>query len=127
MNVRYRVTLSEEERTQLQVLLTKGRSRVREVKRAQILLAAADGATEEQIGKAVRVSAATIYRTKRSFVEEGLEAALHEVQRPGGRRKLTGKEEALLTGCHCVFGPTQGASTLDAGVAGRRDGALDRA
>jgi len=64
MNIRYRVTLSEEERTQLQALLTKGRSRVREIKQAQILLAAAEGATEEQIAKAVRVSAATIYRTK---------------------------------------------------------------
>ncbi|MDB5762838.1 MAG: transposase [Herminiimonas sp.] len=78
MNIRYRVTLSEEERPQLQALLAKGHSRVREIKRAQILLAAAEGATAEQIAKAIRVSAATIYRTQRSFVEQGLEAALHE-------------------------------------------------
>jgi transposase len=105
MNIRYRVTLSKQERTQLQSLLTGGHSRVREIKRAQILLAAADGATEEQIVKAVRVSAATIYRTKRSLVEEGLETALREAQRPGGRRKLSGKEEALLVATACSAPP----------------------
>src|SRR4051794_39493385 len=66
MNIRYRVTLSEKERTQLQELLGKGRSMVREVKRAQILLAAAEGTAEEEIVKAVHTSVATIYRTKRS-------------------------------------------------------------
>jgi Rps23 Pro-64 3,4-dihydroxylase Tpa1-like proline 4-hydroxylase len=96
MNVRYRVTLNDKERQQLQQLLIGGRSQVREVKHAQILLAAAQGATEEEIAKAVRSSAATIYRTKRSFVEAGLDAALHEAQRPGAQRKLSDKEEALL-------------------------------
>jgi len=76
MNVRYRVTLSEEERMALQEMLGKGRSQVREVKRAQILLAADQGASEDAIAKAVRTSAATIYRTKRRFVEQGLVAAL---------------------------------------------------
>jgi hypothetical protein len=48
MNVRYRVTLSEQERMALQEMLGKGRSQVREVKRAQILLAADQGASEAQ-------------------------------------------------------------------------------
>jgi transposase len=114
MNVRYRVTLSEKERTQLQQLLGKGRSSVREVKRAQILLAAAEGATEDEIAKAVHTSAATIYRTKRSFVEEGLDVALHEAQRPGGRRKLSGKEQALLIATACSAPPEGRARwTLD--------------
>lgn len=105
MNVRYRVTLSEPERAQLQALVRGGRPSVREVKRAQILLAAADGAPEAQIAKAVRTSAATIYRTKRDFVEEGLDVALHEAQRPGGERKLSGKEEALLIATACSAPP----------------------
>lgn len=94
MNVRYRVTLCQSERTQLQELLAGGRAQVRQVKRAQILLAAAEGTTEEEIAKAAHTSTATIYRTKRSFVEEGLEVALHEAQRPGAPRKLSDKEEA---------------------------------
>ena len=38
---------------------------------------------------------ATIYRTKSTFVEEGLERALNERSRPGALRKLTGREEAI--------------------------------
>jgi transposase len=48
---------------------------------------------------------ATIYRIKRSFVEEGFEAALHDAQRPGGRRKLSGNEEALLIATACSAPP----------------------
>jgi transposase len=114
MNIRYRVILNEDERTQLQELLVKGKSQVRQVKRAQILLAAADGVAEDQIAKAVHTSAATIYRTKRCFVEDGMEAALHEAQRPGGRRKLSGKEEALLIATACSSPPKgQARWTLD--------------
>ena len=101
MNVRYRVTLNDDKRTELQALATAGRSQVREVKRAQIPLLAAEGLTEEQIAKAVHAGAATTYRTKRSFVEEGVDAALHEAQRPGGRRKVSRKEEALLIATAC--------------------------
>lgn len=105
MNIRYRVTLSEAEQGQLQALLSAGRTCVRQVKRAQILLAAAEGQTEQHIAKAVHTSVATIYRIKRSFVEEGFEAALHDVPRPGGRRKLSGNEEALLIATACSAPP----------------------
>jgi transposase len=106
MNIRYRVTLSEAERGQLEGLLGGGRTRAREIKRAQILLAAAEGQTEAHIARTVRTSAATIYRIKRSFVEDGLDAALHEAHRPGGERKLSGKEEALLIATSCSAPPT---------------------
>jgi transposase len=99
------VSLNEEERTQLQALLNGGRSRVRQIKRAQILLAADNGVSEEQIAQTVCVNVTTIYRTKRRFVEEGLEAALREDQRPGRSRKLSGKEEALLVATACSAPP----------------------
>jgi transposase len=105
MNVRYRVTLTEQERTQLQDLVRRGRPSVREVKRAQILLAADAGATEDEIARVVGTSPATIFRTKRWFVEEGLDTALHDAQRHGGPRKLSGKEEALLIATACTTPP----------------------
>jgi hypothetical protein len=71
MNIRYRVTLSDEERTQLQALLNGEKAQVRQVKRGQILLAAEQGTPEHVIAKAVRTSEATIYRTKKDFVERG--------------------------------------------------------
>ena len=45
MNVRYRVELSQTERTELMALLSGGKHAVRKLKRAQILLAADAGAT----------------------------------------------------------------------------------
>jgi transposase len=114
MNVKYRVTLSDEERAPLRALVARGRPSVREVKRAQLLLAADGGATEEEIVRAVGLSETTIYRTKRCFVEEGLDAALHDATRPGGRRKLSGKEEALLIATACSAPPEGSACwTLD--------------
>jgi len=114
MNVRYRVTLSDAERATLTDLVARGRPKVREVKRAQLLLAADAGLAEDQIATAVGTSAATIYRTKRSFVEDGLDAALHDAQRPGGARKLSGKEEALLIATACAAPPAGAARwTLD--------------
>lgn len=114
MNVRYRVTLSEPERARLEALIARGRTKVREVKRAQILLAAANSQSEAQIATAIGTSLATIYRTKRCFVEEGVEAALHDAPRPGGARKLSGKEEALLIATACSAPPEGRARwTLD--------------
>jgi transposase len=105
MNIRYRIRLSSEERVQLHELVQGGRAPVRRVKRAQILLAAARGSSDERIAANVAVGTSTVYRTKRRFVEEGLEAALSESPRPGAARKLTGKQEALLVATACSKPP----------------------
>src|SRR5882724_4487483 len=105
MNVRYRVELSQEERDQLGALLSGGKHAVRKLKRAQILLAADAGASDEDIAIGVAVGGSTVYRTKRRFVEGNLEAALSEEARPGAERKLSGKEEALLVATACSSPP----------------------
>jgi len=105
MNVRYRITLTSEEREQLWSLVQSGKGRFRRLKRAQILLAAASGSSDAAIAKNVAVGASTVYRTKRRFVEEGLEAALSEEPRPGADRKLAAKEEALLVATACSAPP----------------------
>jgi transposase len=106
MNVRYRVTLEEAERQQLAALVGGGSRAVRKVKRAQILLAAAAGETDETIARTLHVGTSTVYRTKRRFVEESLEAALAEEPRPGGKRKLAASEEVLLIALACSTPPT---------------------
>jgi transposase len=105
MNVRYRITLTAEERAQLLALVQGGRGPVRRVKRAQILLAAAGGSGDARIAANVSVGTATVFRTKRRFVEEGLEQALSEAPRPGVERKLAAKEEALLVAMACSTPP----------------------
>jgi hypothetical protein len=49
MNIRYRVELSQTERSDLTALLSGGKQAVRKVKRAQILLAADAGAGDGEI------------------------------------------------------------------------------
>src|SRR5467141_2633990 len=105
MNLRYRVELSQAERDELKALLSGGRHAVRKVKRAQILLAADAGASDEEIATSVGVGGSTVYRTKRRFVEGNLDLALSEEPRPGAERKLTGKEEALLVATACSSPP----------------------
>src|SRR6202166_2007697 len=105
MNVRYRVDLSQIERAALRALLSGGKHASRRLKRAQILLAADAGASDEEIARSVGVGGSTVYRTKRRFVEGNLERALSEEPRPGAERKLTGKEEALLVATACASPP----------------------
>src|SRR5580700_5896530 len=105
MNVRYRVELSQAERNELKTLLSGGRHAARKLKRAQILLAADAGASDEAIATSVGVGGSTVYRTKRRFVLGNLEAALSEEPRPGAGRKLSGKEEALLVATACSNPP----------------------
>ncbi|WP_434347280.1 IS630 family transposase [Myxococcus virescens] len=105
MNVRYLVTLAAAEKSELEGRVSGGTERVRHVKRAQILLAAHAGVADEQIARNVRGGTSTVYRVKRRFVEGGVEHALHERQRPGASRKLTGKQEALLVATACSTPP----------------------
>jgi transposase len=105
MNIRYRVDLNEAEHIQLAALLNGGTHAVRKIKRAQILLAADAGVSDEAIASSVSVGVSTVYRTKRGFVEGNLEAALSEEARPGASRKLSGKETALLVATACSTPP----------------------
>src|SRR5262252_791475 len=105
MNVRYRVELSQTEHHELKSLLSGGKHAARKLKRAQILLAADAGTSDEEIARSVGVGGSTVYRTKRRFVLGNLEAALSEEPRPGADRKLSGKEEALLVATACSSPP----------------------
>ena len=49
MNVRYRVELSQAERDELTAMLSKGKRAARKLKRAQILLAADAGRSDEEL------------------------------------------------------------------------------
>jgi transposase len=105
MNIKYRVDLSDTERTQLTALLNGGKHAARKIKRAQILLAADAGVSDEVIASSLSVGGSTVYRTKRRFVQGNLELALSEEARPGASRKLSGKEAALLIATACSNPP----------------------
>ena len=105
MGVRHVVTLTEAETADLKQLVSGGKRSARRIKRAQILLASSSGQRDEDIAASLGVGRSTVLRTKRRFVLEGLEQALSEDPRPGGRRKLSGREEALLVATTCSKPP----------------------
>jgi transposase len=110
MAKRYVVTLTEDERAQLIALTKKGKVAARKLTRAHILLQTDAGGLDAAIAAALHVGMATVERVRKRFVEEGLEAALCERPRPGGQRKLDGKQEAVLIALACSTPPAGRAS-----------------
>jgi transposase len=107
MAKRYLVTLSEDERAHLLALTKQGKVAARKLTRAHILLQADAGVVDTAIATALHVGTATVERIRKRFVEEGLDAALSERPRPGGRRKLEGKHEAFLIALACSTPPDE--------------------
>jgi transposase len=101
----YLVNLSDAERQTLAEMTRKGTIKARQFKRAMILLKADEGLSDPQIMAAVNVSRPTVERTRKRFVEGGLERALNEDPRPGQMRKLDGRGEAVLIAEACGPAP----------------------
>lgn len=101
---KYLVDLSADERETLLQLVRRGKHSSRKVTRARILLLASDGLTDEQIVSALKTAFATVERTRKRFVEEGL-GCLNERPRRGQARKLSGKQEAHIIAIACSRPP----------------------
>ncbi len=108
---RYLVTLTDEERGGLEHLIRAGKGAARKRTRARILLEADCGSggpdwDDASIAESVEVGIATVERTRKQFVEEGVEAALTR-RRPQReyQRKLDGDAEAHLIALACGEAP----------------------
>src|SRR3954454_21197897 len=112
MTKKYRVTLTADERDEVERVLARGKADVRKIKHAQILLKAdeADGGPawpDARIAEAFEAGITTVERVRRRFVEEGLASALSPY-RAGKRiyeRKLDGAQEAHLIALACSAPP----------------------
>ena len=102
---KYIVDLTKEERQELLELTRKGSQSVRKVRRGRILLKADEGWKDREIMAALDTSSTTVERTRKRFVEGGLEKALNEDPRPGQQRKLDGRGEAHLIALACSEAP----------------------
>ena len=100
MAKKYVVTLSEEERCELQSMISTGRSAARRLIHARVLLLAdarlESNCTDQQIVEALGVSVRTVERIRQRFVEEGFEAALNPKSRPRIVSKLEKVEADLV-------------------------------
>jgi transposase len=111
MAKKYRVTLTAEEREELQTLIAKGKASARKLAHARVLLQvdeteAAPGRTDEETAVALNLSVRTIERVRERFVEQGLTAAL--LPKPSTRRyerAFDGAQEARLIALACSAPP----------------------
>jgi transposase len=110
MAKKYRVTLSEEEQTQLKDIIHKRSEKSVQVKRSYILLAAdenGEGLNDEAIRVRYRVGLRTVERIRELFVVEGLAAALQGKKRSVYKEKVfDGRVEAHLVALRCSDPPT---------------------
>jgi transposase len=111
MAKRYRVTLTPEERAELEAMISRGKADARKLAHARILLQADEapdgpGRTDAAIAAALDTSTRTIERVRQRFVEQGLEPAL--LPKPTKRiyaRALDGRQEAHLIALACSEPP----------------------
>jgi hypothetical protein len=110
-NIKYRVTLTEEEREFLQKLIKRGKTAGYRIRHAQLLLALDEipdneSWTDEKIGKAYGAHVRSIGNLRKRFVEEGFEAALERKKRETPPRiKIDGETEAKIIALACSDPP----------------------
>ena len=98
------VELTDGERRALLDLTRRGTASARRIRRARVLLLAADGLPDRAVAAAVGCCVATVENVRRRFAAERL-AALEERPRPGAAPKLDGKATACLVGLACAAPP----------------------
>jgi transposase len=109
---RYLVTLTADEREQLESMVRAGKRSARTITRARILLKAdqADGGPaweDARIAEALGCGHRTVERVRERFVTAGLDAALHHKpqERPSRQPVLDGAAEAKLIALACATTP----------------------
>jgi transposase len=112
MSPRYRVTLTQQERKELEALTRRGKTHARRFINARALLlcdAGPDGPawSVADIAVALGVSSRAIEHLKKRFVEDGFEAALERKQREKPPREVIfdGAFEARLIALACSDSP----------------------
>ena len=113
---KYRVTLTEEERGQLQPLVSTGKAAARKLTHARILLLAdatsGPGHSDEDIVDALQAGLRTIARVRQRFVTEGFQAAVNRSPQPPrpDKIKIKGDIEQRLVQLACSD-PPEGDAT----------------
>jgi hypothetical protein len=110
-NIKYRVSLTAEEREALQKLVKKGNTAGYRIRHAQILLALDEIQVNEHwtdalIGDAYGSRQQAVGVLRKRFVEEGLQAAVERKKRETPPKiKIDGEAEAKITALTCSQPP----------------------
>lgn len=98
----YPVTLTSEEKSQLESVVKRGKHSRREIQRAQMLLWSAEGKTDVEIADWVGVVPLTVATTRERWAKE---KRIADGAKPGRHKKLDGKQEAFLVALACSDAP----------------------
>ena len=104
------VKLTDEDREYLNQFIRHGRSSVRSVTRARILLMADEGYSNKNIVKVLKITRPTVNRTRKRYCEEILDSAINDKPRSCAPLKIDGTIEAQVTLLACSK-PPEGKST----------------
>lgn len=111
--IKYHVRLSEEDRTTLLDLVSKGSASARSIMRANVLLAADENSSsgrknEIEIAELFHVNKQTVHTIRKQYSEKGLDAAISRKKRetPPVEPKITGEVEAKIIALSCSTPPT---------------------
>lgn len=99
---KYPVTLTAEEKRQLEGVVKRGKHSRREIQRAQMLLWSAEGKTDCEIAGLSGVVALTVATTRERWANE---KRIADGAKPGRHKKLDGKQEAFLVALACSDAP----------------------
>lgn len=109
---KFKVTLTQDERNELQSMVKTGKTAARKINHARILLLADEGdfgpgKTDSSIVDALETSVRTVERVRKRFVEEGFEQALNPKPQPKrpSKVKIQGNVEDKLVELACSDPP----------------------
>jgi len=109
--IKYRVTLTKEERGQLTSIISKGSHAAQQYRNAYILLNSDESGLgekiiNEEVSRVLKVSMRMIDRVKQRFVEDGFEACLERKPIINTKvKKIDGEVEAHLIALSCGKAP----------------------
>ena len=95
------ISLSEEERTEIEAFIRRGKANARNIVRAHILLKSAEGWSIEGLAETFAVSQATVSNVRKRYREGGLSGVLKDKVQKNRRRALAGAEEAVMVALAC--------------------------
>ena len=99
------IILSDQDKSVLTQLISKGTSQTRIIKRAVGLLQLDKGATYKQVAALLQVQDATVASWSSRYRASGLDKALHDDQRPGRPIEISGECRAKITALVCSEAP----------------------
>lgn len=99
------IKLSNDELSSLKNILRRGSAAARTQTRARALDLLHRGQHPDQVADTLQLSGATVFNIKRRYLEEGLDAALFDKQRPGRPPSIDGKMRAQITALACSRAP----------------------